>query len=251
MDLAELKKRWRYLRKGDVPAYRADGMTLVDKNLGFLSEPRFATAWEKAREGGLEGWARGVPDIQWRAHIACWAASNVLHLEGDFVEFGVHTGLLSTTICHHTGFDRQPRKFWLFDTYAGIPEHSSPDDEKKRAAKHNSMIYQNDVFEHAKRNFAPFPNAILVRGELPGTIDGVPIEKIAYLSVDLNSAFFEKASVERIWDRVVDGAHIVLDDYAWRGHENQYEMWNAFAAERGQRIATLPTGQGLMVKRLG
>lgn len=165
------------------------------------------------------------------------------------MEFGVHTGLLSTTACHYLSFDKQPRKFWLFDTYEGIPEHSSPEDEKKRAAKHNAMIYRHDVFEHTKRNFAPFPNALLVKGELPGSIENSHIEKVAYLSIDLNSAFFEKASVERIWDRVVEGAYIVLDDYGWRGHENQYEMWNAFAAKHGQSIVTLPTGQGLMVKR--
>ena len=116
-----------------------------------------------------------------------------------------------------------------------------------RRKQRNKGIYF-DVYEIAKRNFAPFPNAVLVRGELPGTLDNVTIGKISYLSVDLNAASFEKASIEKVWDRVVPGAAIVLDDYAFLGHEEQNSMWDA-AADHGQVVLTLPTGHGLIVKQ--
>ncbi len=50
-----------------------------------------------------------------------------------------------------------------------------------------------------------------------------------------------------MWDNLVLGATIVLDDYAFRGSEEQNAMWNDFARKNGQAILTLPTGQGVIV----
>ncbi len=71
---------------------------------------------------------------------------------------------------------------------------------------------------------------------------------IAYLSVDLNVAKYEQQCIERVWDRLVPGAHIVLDDYAFVGHEDQYDMWNEFTSLKNHMVLTLPTGQGLIIK---
>ncbi|MCY1248617.1 hypothetical protein D9M72_620630 [compost metagenome] len=123
-----------------------------------------------------------------------------------------------------------------------------PEAERDDPAKKNKGIYQ-DVFSIATRNFAKFPNAKLVRGALPGTLDGTSIGQIAYLSIDLNSAKYERQCIDAVWDRVVEGASIVLDDYAFKGQEEQNAMWNKFASEKGQVILTLPTGQGLMIRQ--
>ena len=252
MGTRELRRRIKYLLNGDksLPGYAADGFRTLNKNTDFKDEPRFAAAWTFAEQGNREAWAkRGrVPDVRWRAHTCCWAASRALKLEGDFVEFGVNAGLLSMTVCRYLDFATVDRTFWLFDTFGGIPEGEMTSKEERLRKERNSGIY-SDVFEIAKRNFAPFPNAVLVRGALPGTLDEVSINRIAYLSVDLNAASFEKASIERVWDRISVGAAIVLDDYAFEGHEEQNKMWDAFAAEHGQVVLTLPTGQGLIVKQ--
>ena len=252
MGTREFRRRIKYLLNGDkaLPGYAADGFRTYNKNTDFKDEQRFAAAWSFAEQGNREAWKkRGrVPDVRWRAHTCCWAASRALKLEGDFVEFGVNAGLLSMTVCRYLDFGTINRKFWLFDTFEGIPEGAMTSDEEVRRKQRNKGIYF-DVYEIAKRNFAPFPNAVLVRGELPGTLDNVTIDKIAYLSVDLNAASFEKASIEKVWDRVVPGAAIVLDDYAFQGHEEQNSMWDAFAADHGQVVLTLPTGQGLIVKQ--
>ena len=75
------------------------------------------------------------------------------------------------------------------------------------------------------------------------------LSAIAYLHMDLNNAIAEMETIEAIWDRITPGAPIVLDDYAFGGHEAQYEAWNAFGKEKDHPIFTLPTGQGLMLKR--
>lgn len=252
MRIREVRRRLRYLAKGDasLPGYQADGFRTLNKNTDFMNEPRFAAAWRFAEEGNREAWAKRkrVPDVRWRAHTCCFAAKRALKLEGDFVEFGVNAGLLSMTVCAYLDFGALDRRFWLFDTFEGIPDGHMSAREATLASERNQGIY-SDVYEIAKRNFSKFQNAILIKGMLPDTLNAAPIGKIAYLSIDLNVAQYERACIERVWDRVVPGATIVLDDYAFFGSEEQNAMWNEFAAAKGQAILTLPTGQGLIIKQ--
>jgi O-methyltransferase len=241
-------RRWRkkHLRLFR-PEYEANGLAVKNRNLGFLDDPRFRDAWDFAAQGNREGWPRGIPNIEWRAHFACWAGAHALTIEGDFVECGVHTGLLSMTVCRFLRFAEIPRSFWLFDTFAGIPADRLPEDERAAAEAFNRDVYF-DCWALATRNFESFPNARLVRGVLPDSLAGARIGRIAYLSVDLNSASAEGAVIEALWDRLSPGAVVLIDDYAFKGHEAQYEMWNGFAEGRGRMIATLPTGQGLLIR---
>ena len=41
---------------------------------------------------------------------------------------------------------------------------------------------------------------------------------------------------------------LILDDYAYVTCDLQYEAHNKWAAEKGIKILSLPTGQGLIVK---
>lgn len=231
--------------------FQADGLGVSKKNTSFLDEPAFSSAWSKASDLNREGWSKtgiGVPDIRWRAHTCCWAAKNAMHLDGDFVECGVHTGLLSLTAAFYVDLNSTEKAFWLFDTYDGIPVKNLSGMELSLAKKYNDGIYF-DVYELAKRNFASFENAKIVKGLIPDSLLNCEIEKISYLSIDLNNAPAEKSAIEHLWPKLVAGAIIVLDDYACRGYEAQYEMWNRFALDVGHTIMSLPTGQGLLIRQ--
>jgi hypothetical protein len=225
-----------------------DGMCIAGRSHNFLRDPDFIAAWNASCAANTEGWPAGVPDVRWRAHLALWTARQCLHLTGDFVECGVHTGLLSLVLCHALDFSAQKRTFYLFDTFNGIPAEITEDAEQARVDVANAEVYR-DVFAIAKRNFAPFPNAILVPGILPASLCDVPLGPIAYLSVDLNSVNAERGVIEALWDRLVPGAMVLIDDYDWISCELQRDMWDAFAGQHGLFIATLPTGQGLLIKR--
>lgn len=221
--------------------YVGDNFGVRKKNLGFMEEEDFSKAWEKAVIGNRPAWKGKSKDVRWRAHTALWAAKHGLTLEGDFVECGVFLGLLSLTICHALKFDQVPRNFFLFDTFDGIPEDGSEKTEKQNEAYF-------DCFELATKNFSPFPNAKLIKGALPGTLDQAAIEKIAYLSVDLNQADYEREVITELWDRLSHSAIVLIDDYAFETCEDQYAMWNEFAASKGTSILTMPTGSGIMIK---
>jgi hypothetical protein len=74
----------------------------------------------------------------------------------------------------------------------------------------------------------------------------VSIERVAYLSIDMNLAYPERAALKQ--PKLSPGAMVVLDDYAWVGMHEQKEAHDQFAASQGCEILTLPTGQGLLIK---
>jgi len=230
--------------------YFADGFGVLSKTRGFMTSDAFEQAWEFAAKHSESGWAGtgGVPDIRWRVHIAIWAANHGLSLEGDFVECGVFTGILSLSICKYLQFDRVEKNFWLYDGWGCIPIDSVEPSERSAVENLNKVLYSRDnVYESVVKAFSPYPNCNLVRGMLPETLERSP-DKIAYLSVDLNNAPAEKACIELLWPRLSNGAIVVIDDYAWVGHELQRDMWDKFAASHNQLVATLPTGQGILIK---
>ncbi len=221
--------------------YEADNFAVRNKNLAFMRQPDFADAWEHAADGNAIAWNGKRKDVRWRAHTAVWAAQHGLKLEGDFVECGVFLGFLSMTICHALNFANVSKSFYLFDTFDGLPE-----DGTAETSRRNGSYF--DCYEQAKKNFAPFPNAKLVRGRLPETLDDVSIDRIAYLSVDLNHAATEEAVIDELWGRLSSSAIVLIDDYAFATHEDQHEMWDKFAASKGCSILTMPTGSGVLIK---
>jgi O-methyltransferase len=65
----------------------------------------------------------------------------------------------------------------------------------------------------------------------------------------MNNKIPEIAAAEYFWDKLVSGAVIVLDDYAWGGyHMGQKLAFDEFAAKRGVEVLSLPCGQGLIIK---
>ena len=68
------------------------------------------------------------------------------------------------------------------------------------------------------------------------------------LHVDLNDAHAEGLAIRYLYERVVSGGIIVLDDYANLGLEDQYAECNEVFKELGRPILTTPSGQGIVVK---
>lgn len=232
--------------------YYDDGtMKVIGRNVGFLEDPRFIEAHRAGLETGLQFTWPGtdnVIDMPWRVHIACWAASHAVQLPGDLVECGVHTGMLSMAICKYIDFNATGKSFWLFDTFSGIPEEQMADEERPFRIAENDAYYRQDSYEIARRNFAPYPKARLIRGRVPDTLESAGIEAVGYLSLDMNIAAPELAALEFFWPKLSTGAIVLLDDYGWTHYRPQKVAMDKFALQHDVEIATLPTGQGLLIK---
>ena len=228
--------------------YAADGLAVRKKFVPFIGDEKFATAWKETTDVNDVHWDGETPDIRWRCHVCAWAASSCLNLEGDFAEFGVNTGILSSMVLKLIDFEGSGKKFYLFDTFQGIPEDMATAAEAEHTKEMNEKLYANDVLGVAKSVFAPYSGIEFAVGRLPETIEPSGIKKIAYASIDLNSAVAEMAVAAEIWDRMTAGGMIVLDDYGFNRHQDQNQAWNEFAKSKGRTILALPTGQGILMR---
>jgi hypothetical protein len=228
----------------DFDGLRTDPRTI--HNHDFMKEPRFVAAYAR----GLEA-AGSEQHYYWRLHVALWCAEHALKLGGDFVECGVWRGLLSSSIMRYLDWNSLDRHFYLFDTFRGIDESQLNDEEiLKGNVAHFRHHYQIDIYDDVVENFAEFRNVTLVRGSVPETLSSVAIDKVSYLSIDMNNAAPEIAAANYFWDRLVPGAVILLDDYGFVTYEEQKKAFDKWSAEHGVPILALPTGQGLMMKPL-
>ena len=187
--------------------------------------------------------------IEWRVHVCCWAAQQASRLAADYVECGVFTGILSAAVMKYIEFEKMTdRRFYLLDTFDGIPAKQLTEQEVALGIlDHNSFYF--DCYEAARRTFAAYPNAVIIKGMAQETVAQVKSERIGYLSIDMNAVEPEMAAAEYFWPRLADGAVVVLDDYGWKTHIHQKHAWDAFAARVGTEVLSMPTGQGLIVKR--
>jgi hypothetical protein len=99
-----------------------------------------------------------------------------------------------------------------------------------------------------KVNFSQWKNIQIIEGSIPETLDQVETQNVAYLHLDMNCSPPEIAAINFFWDRLVPGSVVLLDDYAYRGYESQKHAMDAFGKEKQVMIASLPTGQGLLMK---
>ncbi len=229
------------------PVFDYDGLRTdprIIHNHNFMRDPRFIAAYSRTVTGA------GIDQKYfWRTHVALWCASLALSLEGDFVECGVWKGLMSTAIMSYLDWNNVDRRFFLFDTFRGIDESQLSDEEiAKGNIAHFRREYQEDIYAHVVKNFAEFKNVEIIRGSVPETLSQVKIDKIAYLSLDMNNSRPEIAAATYFWDRLSPGAPILLDDYGFVTFEVQKKAFDVWAAERGVEILALPTGQGLIIK---
>jgi hypothetical protein len=214
-------------------------MALYLKNVSFIEETRFKEAHAAAMTRAP---IKLRHKLHYRIATACWAANHGAKLKGDFVECGVNTGVFSTAVCHYVDFSHLDKRFYLFDTYNGIPPEQVTREEAAKATKYP------DCYEDTRRAFEGFPNVQLIRGKVPDTLSSVEIDRVAYLSIDMNIVYPERKAIEYFWPKLSGGAVVLFDDYAFIKHKLQKAALDEFAASVNCTILSLPSGQGLLIK---
>lgn len=218
--------------------YNEDGLSTIH-NCDFVNDLRFINAFNRGMK------AHGnILDVRWRIHIALWIADTVKNIEGDFVECGVNTGILSSSIMEYINWNFLNKQFFLFDTFNGIDPKYVTENEK-------SILERNqysECYERTKNNFKEFKQTHLIKGTVPDTLNSINIDKVCYLSLDMNCVIPEIAVAEFFWPKMTSGAMALLDDYGYPGYENQKIAFDKFAYQKNITILHLPTGQGIYVK---
>lgn len=193
------------------------------------------------------------PKFEWRVHIALWAAKTALKTTGDFVECGVNAGFISSAIMEGLDWNSLGRRFFLIDTFTGPVPGQYTDAEVKRGRLQIAEealaagAYVTDL-ERVRRNYAEWPDVRIVRGAIPEVLPSAGIGGVAFLHIDMNCAYPETEALTFFWPKMASGGMVLLDDYAYLGHEEQAKAMDEAAGGLGSNILSLPTGQGLLMK---
>lgn len=229
------------------PVYNQDGLRSIHDH-SFIQDPSFSRAYGR----GVSACDRDYK-WHWRVHIGLWAAFSASKLEGDFVECGVNRGFLSSAIMDYLDWDSLKKTFYLLDTFSGIDDRFLSENERKEDVMERNKwrlrrgFYTTNI-DSVRENFSTWQNVQIVAGAIPETLDAVKSEKVAYLHLDMNCVPPEVAALEHFWDRLVPGGFVLLDDYAYSGHKLQKNAMDEIASNKGVKIVSLPTGQGLLLK---
>jgi hypothetical protein len=228
--------------------YGRDGLFTVHDD-HFRDDPAFRAAYA----AGVHA-SRGIdPHWEWRVHVTLWVASVALRVPGNFVECGVNTGFMSSAIMHRLNWGTVDKRFYLIDTFNGpvVSQYSQDEIERGRLKLAENAIaagaYATDI-DLVRANYAEWSNAIVVQGVVPDVLPALEIGDLAFLHIDLNCAYPERTALEYFWSRLSPGAFVLLDDYAYFGHDCQTHAIDSAARSLGFEILSLPTGQGLIVK---
>lgn len=213
--------------------YCGDNLFAFGRNLGFLEDQAFMKAFEEHAKTPVER------AVAWRMSTVLWGARNGLKLEGDFVECACYKGTTARIVCDAVNFGAHaPRHYYLYDLFdhdPSLPHHSMPEHSRK-------------LYGEVCQRFAHLPNVTVTQGKVPEVLASVAPQKIAFLHLDLNHAAAEIGALEVLFDRLVPGAALILDDYGWLGYRAQKLAEDPWLERRGYRVLELPTGQGLVIK---
>lgn len=228
--------------------YDEDGLQSVH-NHDFMTDPSFIEAYQR----GIKASCGVDSRFHWRVHVVLWVAYCASKLKGDFVECGVNKGFNSSAVMHYLDWNSLDKTFYLLDTFNGLDERFITEEERLQGKLEiNQKIldsggYERDV-EAVRANFSEWQRVRIIQGAVPETLFQVETEEVAYLHLDMNCAIPEQAAAEFFWPRLVTGALMLFDDYAYKEYNPQKVALDSFAHSKGVTVLSLPTGQGLVIK---
>lgn len=223
--------------------YDTDGLT-TSNNADFINDPKFNNAYEAAK--ATNPWTGFT--LQWRVYVICWFAEFVKDLEGDYVECGVNTGAYARAAVDYINFNTLDKTFFLFDTFEGLADDFVSEEEKNVGITYYMGNHYKDVYADVSETFSKFKTKI-IKGRVPDTLVEFDGKKVCFLSIDMNVVAPEIAAANFFWDKLTLGGVMILDDYGFPMHIHQKLAFDDFAKIKGQQILSLPTGQGIIIKR--
>lgn len=132
---------------------------------------------------------------------------------GDFVETGSYIGTCAVIMLKILrDFDRCGRKLWVFDSFEGLPIPSREDRTQGQPGQFNVTL---DKFTQnlVSQGVYDMQKLVVTKGWFKDTLPASQVSQIAFLRLD--GDLFESTwdAVVALYDRVVPGGIIYVDDY--------------------------------------
>lgn len=221
--------------------YDADGLATIHHS-PFVADAEFARLYD---EMAARWFADEVVDARWRMWLLTRWARYARALPGAFAEFGTYRGGCAWMILSTAALDAD-RRFFLFDTYEGIPHDRLTAAERRDELGGRLADTSVDYVAGLLAGWDPIPR--ICPGDVFETMPATDTGALAFAHVDLNAAAPTEHVLGHVYERLVPGGVIVFDDYGWRGYEDQRAGIDAFFAARPEEIIALPTGQAVVLR---
>jgi O-methyltransferase len=179
-----------------------------------------------------------VRSMQFRAHIVTFCAHMAQGVKGDYIELGTWYGVLAKTICNQPELVTD-RNFYLVDPF-GMPGF-------KMKGKYKTGSYEEDIFEIVRYRFRNDSCVKLIRGVVPEILSSIPVDKVAFLLIDMNHGEPEIQGLEFFWSKIPSGGIVYFDDYGQNFPELRKHI-DLFLEDKKERILVFPTGQAVLIK---
>jgi len=213
--------------------FAADNIITWNRNLSFLRDDFFIQILNDDKNTMIE------KSVVWRTYVLLYFAEIASRIEGDFTEFGCHTGNTAANVLKKIDFAALDKKYYLYDLF-GWKEG----DEHTHMPGHD----QTDMYGKVVDRFKPYPFVKVIKGSVPQSFDqGFPEGKIAFAHIDMNHPVPEAAALERVLPRLAKGGIIIFDDYGWWIYSAQKQAIDPIVEAHGLKVLELPTGQALLI----
>jgi len=244
--LKELRKELKQSSAKLPPAYpyEADGLATRHRS-PFLEDAEFSALYEQI---AAKAWADEPVDVRWRVWLLTRFVRQCHGLAGNLAEFGTYRGGYAFMILGTARLEPSQRLF-LFDTFAGIPADNLTEAEEDHGfagrLADTSPERVNQLLSRWEGRYT------LCEGDVFETLPRTDTGNLSFAHMDLNASAPTHAALEYAYPRLEEGGIMLFDDYGWTGYEDQRTAIEAFFADKAEEVLSLPTGQGVMIRRRG
>ena len=243
-DLRPLLRRFATAarKKGPRYVFESDGVATVHFS-PFLEDGDFNNRYAELRR---EWFPTADVDLRWRLWMLTQVARHCSSLEGNFAEFGVYRAGCAFMI-FSTGAFSDSKRFFLYDTFSGIPDDELSDAERTFGL---AGAHGDTSVEYVRQRLAPWSDRIvLVPGDVNKTLGAQDPGPLAFVHMDLNAAQPTRIALEYAFQRLSPGGILLFDDYGQRGLEAQRDVIDTFLKDKPEEPLALPTSQAILVKQ--
>lgn len=160
-------------------------------------------------------------------------------IAGDFIECGVWRGGTAILMCAVlAAFNDENRTVWAADSYAGFPQ-LEPDSVDKtvykiEVEKFDKIAVDLDTVKGHFHRYGLLTDRVkFLKGWFSDTLPDAPIEELAILRLDGDLYSSTMDIFHALYDNVVPGGFIILDEYGVDGLWGEHQAVHEFREQRG------------------
>lgn len=161
--------------------------------------------------------------------LAC--AIDCKGIPGDVVECGCCNGGSGAAMAHIATHSSANRVVWLLDSFKGMPLTTAADGKLAVEYVGEVVGYSRNVEEVLRLVGSDLERVKIVPGWFNDSLPLLKVKQIALLNIDCDWYESVKLCLEMLFDRVVPGGYVSIDDYGhWPGCKKAVDE---FFAARG------------------